>query len=229
MQWLLLNDNNLDKFNGNNTLLVENLFLNNNVIDKLVLSSNSTLKQLHANNIDLTTLSATGNLLTCISVDNPDDILMPYSSWSIDLGVILSANCGAEPKVILIPDPYFEAALGRSIDSNGINGNILVSDALNIISLDIHRKNISDLTGIESFENLEVLKVHDNLLTGIDLSNNTNLTELNVAKNQLQELFINSGRKLLILNASINRIDTIDLSDLTDIIELKLNQNFLLN
>ena len=228
LQWLLLNDNNLTRFNGNNALLVENLFLNNNGIDKLDLSSNIALKQVrvnnnvlteldlrNGNNIDLTTLTATGNLLTCISVDNPTEVL-PYSSWNIDLGVILSANCSAEAEVVLIPDSNFEIALGE-YDTNGLNGNILLSDAESITNLNVSNASIIDLTGIEAFVNLIELNVSDNLLDTINLIENVNLIDLDVSSNSLAELNVYSGKNLLTLNVSSNQFQTIDVSSFSNL------------
>jgi hypothetical protein len=239
VQWLLLNENNLNKFNGNNALLVENLFLNNNSIDKLVLSSNTSLKQLHAennvlnqldlrngNNIAIHTVNVTSNLLTCISVDDPTDVTLPYASWSVDLGTILSANCNAEPEVILIPDTNFEAALAL-YDTNGMNGNILLSDAEAIVSLNVSNSNILDLTGIEAFVNLISLDVSNNLLDTINLSNNTNLVNADVSSNNLGELMVYSGRILVSLNASNNQITSIDLSSFTNLESLDLSYNLL--
>jgi|GEM_PF-6052970 len=234
LQWLLLNDNSLDKFNGNNALLVENLFLNNNVIDKLVLSSNTALKQLHTNNnvltqldvrngnnIELQTLNVTGNLLTCISVDDPTDISLPYASWNIDFGVVLSDNCGAEPEVVLIPDEKFELALiALGIDGNigdPINGSILVTDAEAITSLNVSGSNIVDLTGIEGFVNLTDLNVSGNLLEELDLTENTDIVNLDVSDNFLNNLVINSGRNLETLDISSNELVTIDVSDFTNL------------
>ena len=46
-----------------------------------------------------------------------------------------------------IPDANFEQALiGLGIDSNGLNGNILNSDAQSVFTLNVNNKNISNLT-----------------------------------------------------------------------------------
>ena len=240
LQWLLLNDNNLDKFNGNNTLLVENLFLANNQIGSLNLSSNTSLLRLIANdnlltdldvrngnNVNLTTLNVTNNLLTCISVDDPLDGTMPYPSWSIDPGVIFSGNCKGEPEVVLIPDPNFEAALG-SIDSDGeINGRIFRSDAESVTSLNVRESSISDLTGIEAFVNLEFLDAALNLLESVDLSENTKLIDINIPGNNLSELEIFSGSNLIHLDVSLNPITSIDLSDFNNLEILALRYTLL--
>ncbi|NNK83445.1 MAG: T9SS type A sorting domain-containing protein, partial [Flavobacteriaceae bacterium] len=247
LEWLLLNDNLLDRFNANNALNVKNLFLNNNVIDKLDLSANVALLQLYVannvlteldlrngNNLNITNVDVTNNLLTCISVDNPDDTSIFYSSWLIDSGVTLSLDCRAEPEVVLIPDTNFEAALGINNDTNGLNGNILLSDALNIINLDVSDKNIIDLTGIEAFENLISLDVSNNELTSIvfttaDYNGPTNLTYLNVSGNLLSELVVVSGRSLEILIANDNNLSSINFQDITDISDLNLSNNNFIN
>lgn len=83
-----------------------------------------------------------------------------------------------------ITDPNFEQALiDAGIDTNGLNGNILNTDALAVTELDVSQKNISNLTGIQAFTNLTNLFAFDNSITSVDLSSNTNLEQLGLSRN----------------------------------------------
>ncbi|WP_324720406.1 hypothetical protein [Salinimicrobium sp. HB62] len=243
LEWLLLNDNSLSNFNGNNNLNLQHLFLNNNIITKLGLTGNAQLTELqvmnngmeeldlrNGNNVALEKLKATGNLLTCISVDDPTDTSLPYETWEVDLGVIFSLNCKQAPEVILIPDPNFEQALiDLGIDTNGENGaltgNILLSEAEEVNSLNVSGKSITNATGIEGFVNLESLDFSHNLLNEIDLAENTDLIALNLSENLLAALVISNPKLLVELNAANNMLNQLDLVDLTNLEALDLSGN----
>lgn len=123
----------------------------------------------------------------------------------------------------LIPDSNFEQALiDLGIDSdNTINGQLLTIDAENALSIDAIGYNITDLTGIEDFINLQAIDVSVNSLATLDFSENTNLIDIyaeynplesiNVTQNSLLEnLFIGSSdpsEPIIPLN-----VDTVDLS-----------------
>ena len=79
-----------------------------------------------------------------------------------------------------IPDPVFEQyLLDVGIDNTGIlNGLVPTPRILNVTTLNVSNKNISDLTGIEAFLNLTSLQCDGNLFTSIDISQNINLTSL---------------------------------------------------
>lgn len=243
LEWLLLNDNDLSNFNGNNNLNLQNLFLNNNSITKLNLSGNAQLAQLqvmnngleeldlrNGNNAILGTMKATGNVLSCMSVDDPTDGSLPYASWEVDMGVVFSSNCKQAAEVILIPDPNFEMALiDLGIDTNGENGaltgNILLSEAEAVSSLDVSGKAITDATGIEGFVNLADLNISNNSLTDINLIDNSSLINLDVSGNALIGLFVASGKNLISLQAENNDLQQLNLADLTSLEILDISGN----
>ena len=229
LEILWLNENSISKLNTSNIPNLTALVMNDNELGVLDLSSNTILQEVqlknnlltsldmrNGNNIGISRFWVENNLLTCINVDNPDDITIPYSTWEIDTGVILSLDCRAEPEVILIPDVNFEIVLS-AYDTNGMNGNILLSDAQAILNLDVNSASITDLTGIEGFVNLTDLNVSNNLLGTINLLENIDLVNVDVSQNLLTELFINSGRKLATLNCSENQLTTLNFADLTDL------------
>ena len=111
-------------------------------------------------------------------------------------------------QIVHIPDANFEAALiSLGYDNNNgteINGSILVSEAEAVTILNVSSQGIGDLTGIEGFVNLTLLRVSDNSLSSINLLENTALVELYIRENNLTELFVNSGRNLENLDCSSN-------------------------
>ena len=84
-----------------------------------------------------------------------------------------------EPEVSIPDEAFLNALIGLGVDLNG-DGTISPSEATARYTLDISKKDISDLTGIEAFINLEWLYCRNNQLTSLDLSNNTHLTNISL-------------------------------------------------
>lgn len=128
------------------------------------------------------------------------------------LFLILTPSFG---QVTNIPDPNFEQALiERGIDSDGvINGEVLTSDIINIITLEIVEEGISDLTGIEDFVALETLNCAYNQLLELDLSQNLMLWQLETRYNFfLTSLNVTNNGNLTYLDCSQNNLTELDLS-----------------
>ncbi len=114
-----------------------------------------------------------------------------------------------------IPDPNFEQALiDRGIDSDGVvNGQVLTSDINTIITLEIFGEEISDLTGIEDFDALEILNCADNQLTQLDLSQNLMLRQLETYYNFfLSSINVTNNANLTYLDCSQNNLTELNLS-----------------
>ena len=79
---------------------------------------------------------------------------------------------------VYIPDANFKTYLvgNTAINTNGDNEIQLSEATIFNGSINCYSQNISDLTGIEAFTNLNSLNVNNNQLTSLDLSNNTALT-----------------------------------------------------
>lgn len=100
-----------------------------------------------------------------------------------------------------IPDTNFKNALANhhltnnypKVDLNG-DGKIQCMEAKVYNStLMLTKKNISDLTGIETFTMLGGLAAGENNLTNVDISNNKRLNQINVGLNQLTSLNVANG------------------------------------
>ena len=112
-----------------------------------------------------------------------------------------------------IDDPNFEQALiDLGIDSGVINGSVPTANISDITFLDVSKKNISFLDGIEDFSSLENLICFGNNLSTIDVSNLTNLKSLLCGSNFLTTLSVNSNSNLETLNCSDNQIQDLDLT-----------------
>lgn len=112
-----------------------------------------------------------------------------------------------------IPDPAFESKLiSLGIDTNGMNGNILNSDAEGVLYLDLSNSGISDLTGIEAFVDIANLDCQNNMLTSLDLTFNTDLQSLFCNENELADLNILANDQLISLQCSDNLLTTLNVS-----------------
>lgn len=134
---------------------------------------------------------------------------------------------------IMIPDSSFEAILiEQGIDSDGIlNKQILKEDASGVSTLDLSALSngtISNLEGIEGFNNLKKLVVTQHEITQIDLSYNTLLDTLYLGGNKLTTINVSNNIGLVLLDIQANELTTIDgLSKLTNLKNLDLSWNYL--
>jgi hypothetical protein len=128
-----------------------------------------------------------------------------------------------------IPDANFKAYLvGNSAINTNSDTEIQVSEAT-AFSGGIYCFNlsISDLTGIEFFTNLTVLRCNDNSLTALDLSNNTDLVELRCQENSLTTVDLSNNTSLIELNCNNNALSTLNLTNNTNLEELRCEANSL--
>ena len=113
----------------------------------------------------------------------------------------------------IIPDPNFEQALINLGYDTGIPDGIVPTSNINTVTfLTINNKSISNLTGIESFTSLTFLYCANNLLTSLDVSQNTLLKNLDCFNNQLSSLICSGATTLEYLNCNVNVLYSLDLS-----------------
>ncbi|MDY0931034.1 leucine-rich repeat domain-containing protein [Chryseobacterium sp. CFBP8996] len=117
-------------------------------------------------------------------------------------------------QIVNIPDTNFKNALiSIGVDTNN-DGEIQLTETLDITSLNLNNKNISDLTGIKSFSNLINLYCGPNNLTTVDLSNMTNLQHAYIGDNHITNINVNGSTNLRNLYCGNNQLSSIDLSGL---------------
>ena len=113
----------------------------------------------------------------------------------------------------VIPDPNFELALIElGLDTLPIDGLVPTANIIVVTELDVINKNISNLTGIEGFTALTDLSCAFNLLTGLDVSQNTELIELDCYDNLLTDLDVSANTQLEYLDCGVNQLIGLDFS-----------------
>ncbi len=126
----------------------------------------------------------------------------------------------------LIPDADFEQALiDLGYDVAPLDGQVPTININTITHLNVSSKGIADLTGIEDFTALTNLMCHSNLLTSINLSQNTSLTHLFVYSNQLTTLDVTNNINLTNLYCEVNMIGSLDISQNTALTHMRCNNN----
>ena len=126
-----------------------------------------------------------------------------------------------------VPDDNFE----NYLEANGMGDGITLNDSINtlsiemLMSLDVSNENISDLTGIEDFTSLLMLKCYSNPLTSIDVSNNIYLTDLRCQSNQLISLDVGQNTALKTLFCFSNFLTSLDVSSNTALTHLYSHSN----
>lgn len=148
------------------------------------------------------------------------------------LGVLLCLlfyNSSTYGQTTVIPDANFEQKLvNLGIDSDGlVNGQILNSDAVGVLILDVNTSNITDLTGIAAFANLDVLIADDNQLTSVDLSTNVLLRRVDIKDNQLTSLNLLNNTILQNFDVSNNLLTTINVPNTATLTNIKFPFNAL--
>ena len=105
---------------------------------------------------------------------------------------------------IYIPDTNLELAL-IELGYDDIPDNYIDSNKVSeILVLDLSNKQLTDLTGLENFINLENLDLSSNQLTQVPIVNFTNLKSLNLNNNLFSVLDLSFNEKINSLNASNN-------------------------
>ena len=93
-----------------------------------------------------------------------------------------------------VPDDNFEQKLIQLGYDNILDDSVLTSNISAIPGLlYIAGQNITDLTGIEDFTDLEILNCENNQLISLDISNNINLNFLVCRNNNLHTLDLRNG------------------------------------
>lgn len=131
---------------------------------------------------------------------------------------------------ISIKDQNFEKALiAKGLDEK-LDGFISGFNALRITRLDISESNISDISGIENFLNLEELYCGKNKIKDVNIRNLINLKILSFFGNQyLSSIDLTQNLKLKSINFAGNKLSEIDLSKNLDLEYIEISSNNLLN
>ena len=99
----------------------------------------------------------------------------------------------------------------------GSKGYITDAEIESVREINVSRQNISDLTGIKFFVNLERLDCSYNLLTSLDVSGLNYLWYFFCQNNQLTSLDVSDLINLVWLNCSRNQLTSLNVSGLTNL------------
>ena len=145
-----------------------------------------------------------------------------------------------------VPDDKFEQALIALGYDTTLDDSVLTANISGVTELDVSKREISDLTGIEDFAALGYLMCYSNQLTSLDMSKNTvlyalwcsdnQLTSLDVSKNtaltglwcdgnQLTSLDVTKNTVLDRFWCSYNQLTSLDVSKNTALMTLRCNSN----
>ncbi len=221
---------------GNLTSL-KNLYLSNNLLQSLDLSALAALEQVFLRSNSLSYLNIKNGNNTAIlsgnfnTTRNPglfcilvDDIAYSTTNWTaIELDTSFSDTyC----RYTAIPDSNFEAALD-ALGHDNISGDGQVPTALieDELTLDLRNASIADLTGIEDFTALRSLRLTNNSLTSIDLSQNLDLDFLWCNQNSLTSLDLSNNTGIRFIAASENAITSFDATGLSELTDLSIWSN----
>ncbi len=201
------------------------------------------------------------NILSSVydfATPRPEQIVIPISArdmrkltgydWAKEKTITLNMHYNGLP--VYIPDDNFRAYLQYKIPAAFHYGtDVMDAYSLYVINLDdinVQKKRIKSLQGIQYFTNLkdlncvnnelkeldlsknkilETLNCSFNLITKLDLRKNGNLNTLKCANNKLEELNMEKNEKLITLNCNNNLIREINLSKNTKLNFLIANNN----
>lgn len=111
-----------------------------------------------------------------------------------------------------------------AIDSNA-NGEINVTEALQLGYLNIDGNAITSLDGISNFTNLVSLECENNLLQSLDVSALINLTDLDCSNNLLNILNVSGLTELHNLSCQFNQLTNLNASGILNLINLDCSFN----
>jgi len=129
-----------------------------------------------------------------------------------------------------IPDDAFEQALIDLGYDDELDDYVTTQNIDAVTTLEIGWKGISDLTGIEDFQNLIYLDVRSNQLNSINISSNVSLETLLISTtllptqdyNQISYIELSNNINLKRLEIRDNNLSEIDLSNNTNLEELHI-------
>ncbi|MBE9488613.1 MAG: fimbrillin family protein [Bacteroidetes bacterium] len=129
------------------------------------------------------------------------------------------------PKPISIPDPYFKQALINANFDRNRDNEISITEALNIQTLNLSKKNIKSLKGIENFTELTKLNCNETKISSLDVSKNSKLTSLSCDKTAITSLNVSKNLNLTYLHCNETAISSLDVSKNTKLTSLSCSIN----
>jgi len=143
-----------------------------------------------------------------------------------------------QAQIINFPDANFKNALintncydyfGSSLPDSDIDfnddGEIDVSEAIQVDNLHLDDRNIESLEGIEYFTNLELLYCKDNYIQSLDFSTMPNFKTLRCRNNEISSINITQNIELEVIVLSSNELTDLDTSQNINLKEIWASNN----
>ena len=120
-----------------------------------------------------------------------------------------------------VPDDNFEQyLLDQGYDSGALDNYVPTANITNIATLQLYGKGITDLTGIEDFKGLAILRISDAnaYINTLDISKNTGLEYLSISYSNLNAIDLSKNTQLIDISFSYcPNLKTIDVSNNTQL------------
>ena len=147
------------------------------------------------------------------------------------VAIVFIVSISSVAQNVNIPDANFKAKLIQlGVDTNS-DGDIQVSEAQVVTDLTIPVSNILDLTGIQSFTNLNYLNCSYQSngfgpgLSSLNLNGLSSLTYLDCSNNSIANLDVSFLTNLSILKCNYNSLSSLVVSSLINLTELEFAHN----
>ena len=164
--------------------------------------------------------SVSGMILTV--KDDKDEV-----SYHYDCGNGVNPTFIFETSLPINEKNFPDANFRKYIKGNIAGGRdvLTVEERSKVEIININKKDISDLKGIEAFPNLTELDCGNNSIQKLDLRQNPMLKTLKCNKNQLTQLDLSKNPDIDYLNCSENQLEQLDVSHLKDLVTLNCSHN----
>lgn len=249
---LVCSNNNLQSLDVSSNTALKKLDCSSNSLTSLDVSKNTALTELYCpdnqikgaamDNLVNGLPNTDGTLYVC-KKDAANDNVITSSQVSVATGkgwtVKRYENSGSEWEWVAyigfiepvainatnFPDEKFRNYL--LAQSYGKDAVLTEDEMLTITELDVSKKGISKLIGIEHFTALKYLYCSSNSLTSLDVSKNTTLIVLLCSNNRLESLDVTKNTELRNLHCFGNSLTSLDVSKNTALKELFCSRNSL--
>ncbi|BDD06564.1 T9SS type A sorting domain-containing protein [Aureibacter tunicatorum] len=210
IDYLAIGHNQLNELNLNNLTKLKSLQCQNNTLSQLDLSNQTSLQNLYCINNDIISIQVPNQTIAYSA--NTNRSVNGGNDWVEDKGVYYTTTPFDQLEMTAIIDEKFEQALIDNGYDSKIDGSIINEAVQNISSLLVKNKQISDITGIEAFVNLQSLDISNNAIQTINISKNIKLNSLVCFNNQLTDIDLSLLENLSYINCANNNIDSLDLT-----------------
>lgn len=237
--WVEINDSNLTSISIGQKPALSSLYIINNPISEIDLSSCERLSRLEIEGCELSTLILPKSSLLYLNVANNNLTSIDLSNFQELQSLIIGGN--NLNHLDISNNPYLKMLncdakkTARDQVSSGSYAGITVGMGTSLESIDISNNakieelicsnNSLSVLNVNHLTNLRTLHCMNNKLTSLDVSNNTKLYQLWCNDNNISLIDLTHNDLLYDLNCSSNLLESLDLSNNTDLFYLSCDSN----